>query len=92
MKSQDVKESHFEAIKILTDLEGNLSTCQYFAISLNGFGRSKQGLKTVCSQPQNIFLVLFYDAHRTLTLPSHFAHSAQFQSSHTKQPGNVKVL
>ena len=50
MKSQDAKESHFEAIKILTDLEGNLSTCQYFAISLNGFGRSKQGLKTVCIQ------------------------------------------
>ena len=47
MKSQDVKESHFEAIKILTDLEGNLSTCHYFAISSNGFGRSKQGLKTV---------------------------------------------
>ena len=47
MKSQDIKESHFEAIKILTDLEGNLSTCHYFAISSNGFGRSKQGLKTV---------------------------------------------
>ena len=47
MKSQDVKESHFEAIKILADLEGNLSTCHYFVISSNGFGRSKQGLKTV---------------------------------------------
>ena len=49
MKSQDVKESHFEAIKILTDLEGNLSTCHYFAISFDGFGRSKRGLRTVCS-------------------------------------------
>ena len=47
MKSQDVKESHFEAIKILTDLDGNLSTCHYFAISFNGFGGCKQGLKTV---------------------------------------------
>ena len=48
MKSQDVKESHFEAIKILTDLEGNLSTCHYFAISFNGFGRSNQGLRPLC--------------------------------------------
>ena len=48
MKSQDVKESHFEAIKILTDLEGNLSTCHYFAILSNGFGGRIQGLKPVC--------------------------------------------
>ena len=47
MKSQDVKESHFEAIKILTDLEGNLSTCHYFAILSNGFSGRIQGLKPV---------------------------------------------
>ena len=52
MKSQDVKESHFEAIKILTDLEGNLSTCHYFAILSNGFGGRIQGLKPVCFHPQ----------------------------------------
>ena len=36
---------------------------------------------------KTFFLVLFWDAHRTLTLPGHFAHSAQFQPSQTKTAG-----
>ena len=52
----DIKFGHLarhtpcHAMKLLTYLEGNLSTCHYFAISFDGFGRSKQGLKTVCLQ------------------------------------------
>ena len=71
MKSQDVKESHFEAIKILTDLEGNLSTCHYFAISSNGFGRSKQGLKTVCAEAENVVIIQF--ASKTDFAPKMYA-------------------
>ena len=56
MKSQDIKESHFEAIKILTDLEGNLSTCHYFAILSNGFGGCIQRLRPLCSKAKiNVF-------------------------------------
>ena len=50
MKSQDVKKSNSEAIKNMMDLEGNLSTFHYFAISFNGFGGCKQTLRVLCSE------------------------------------------
>ena len=70
MKSQDVKESHFEAIKILTDLEGNLSTCHYFAILSNGFGGRIQGLKSV-RLTFSLVNALVYVRHFNMFVRSH---------------------